>query len=305
MVDNAWSVEDGIASLGDGYGGKILVDAGDVERVIRSGYRIRVSIPTRKYRVVNLVKESNSARKTISLGRFLLGILDRRVVFHVNSNPLDNTRGNLMVMPTIGKRRRVHTCEGGVIQVRSKKGVVLLDACDKWITDRYAVTVARRDRDGYLKATARQYGSDNNWYMLGRIILGAGPGQYVDHVNHNPLDNRRANLRLCSYEQNCWNTRPIGSSGYKGVCRTVTKTGSVRWRSQIQARGTLYRLGVYGTAEEAAKAYDEGAKRYHGEFAFLNFPEPTDQRSQGYPDSNQKTEDPTPTAPQSSAPCNP
>ena len=52
-----------------------------------------------------------------------------------------------------------------------------------------------------------------------RMIVGAKPGQIVDHINHNTLDNRRTNLRACTYQQNNMNARKRQgtSSKYKGV----------------------------------------------------------------------------------------
>ena len=64
-----------------------------------------------------------------------------------------------------------------------------------------------------------------------RIILGVGAGVVVDHINRNPLDNRRCNLRICQPADNAKNTglgRNNGS-GFKGVSRTA----SGRWRARI------------------------------------------------------------------------
>lgn len=113
--------------------------------------------------------------------------------------------------------------------------------------------------------------SKNNVYgyrHLHRLIMKAGPGEIVDHINGNPLDNRKENLRITNSLGNCRNRRMnIGNkSGYKGV--HFHKNGY--WVSQIQDRGEKIHLGIFLDKKEAAKAYNEAALKYHGEFARIN-----------------------------------
>lgn len=102
-----------------------------------------------------------------------------------------------------------------------------------------------------------------------RLILGAEPGQFVDHINGDGLDNRRGNLRLCTKAENSRNRRiHTGNvAGFKGV---TPHHG--RWRAVIKASGQRLSLGVFGTREEAARAYDAAAMVHHRGFARLNFP---------------------------------
>jgi hypothetical protein len=91
-------------------------------------------------------------------------------------------------------------------------------------------------------------------------------GLEVDHKNGNKLDNRRGNLRVATHEENGSNrTATRAVTGYKGV----TILGK-RFVAQIKHKGHTFRLGSYGTAEQAAAAYDHAARDLFGEFACLN-----------------------------------
>ena len=95
---------------------------------------------------------------------------------------------------------------------------------------------------------------------------------YVDHINHNKLDNRRRNLRGCTSSQNQMNRQNTinSSSKYKGVSlRGDTGT----WRAEIYKNAERYHLGTYKSEDEAALAYNEKALELHGEFALLNIVE--------------------------------
>lgn len=121
----------------------------------------------------------------------------------------------------------------------------------------------------YAKCMVRVNGAITTVYMH-RVVVGAGPGEEVDHVNHDGLDNQRSNLRLCVGSQNQGNQRRRqgASSRYKGVTRDKQKG---KWRTQIQLNGARRRLGRFTDEIEAAKAYDEAALFQWGEFACLNF----------------------------------
>ncbi len=100
--------------------------------------------------------------------------------------------------------------------------------------------------------------------------LGVGRGVLVDHINHNGLDNRKSNLRLCTGSQNIINCFLIKSntSGYKGVSWDKKNK---KWLVVIRVNGRKTHIGRYACIKEAAFAYDVEAIKYHGEFANLNF----------------------------------
>jgi hypothetical protein len=117
-------------------------------------------------------------------------------------------------------------------------------------------------------ASGKHYAMDSNGVLMHRYILSPGVQQEVDHINGNPLDNRRKNMRTCTRAENMRN-RPVrknNKSGFKGVY----KRGS-RFRAYIGYDGKIKQIGTFDSAEEAAIARDKASLCYHGEFANLNF----------------------------------
>lgn len=103
-----------------------------------------------------------------------------------------------------------------------------------------------------------------------RFLLGiTEPNIQCDHINGRGYDNRRGNIRACTRAENQRNqgANKRNTSGFKGVS---WNTRERRWRAQIKVNGKRIHLGHFISVVEAAKAYNEAAIKYHGEFANIN-----------------------------------
>jgi hypothetical protein len=91
--------------------------------------------------------------------------------------------------------------------------------------------------------------------------------KYIDHIDGNKVNNSISNLRECTFNENMRNrgVSNNSTSGYKGV----GKNGS-KWRATIKYNRVEINLGRYENKHDAAKAYNLGARMYHGEFAYTN-----------------------------------
>lgn len=97
------------------------------------------------------------------------------------------------------------------------------------------------------------------------IVTGDWPSKQIDHINMVKTDNRWSNLREATNSENHLNAsvRSDNTSGYRGVsfCKKENK-----WRARCNINKKEYNIGMFKTAEEAAKAYDSFAIKMHGEF---------------------------------------
>lgn len=142
----------------------------------------------------------------------------------------------------------------------------------KWGQGRYVKVLATRRNTGVSKKSRK-------YTALARLIMNAPDGLVVDHINRNPLDNRRQNLRIVTHSENMRNTQRTRtdrvSCDYRGVTATSNRK---KWMSKIKVEGRWHYLGSFAAAEDAARAYDAAARDAHGASAVLNFPDDGGQR---------------------------
>ena len=131
------------------------------------------------------------------------------------------------------------------------------------------------DTNGYAR---RKSPDKSNSVYMHRFILGLNdPKILCDHINGIRFDNRKINLRQATYSGNARNRRP--KSKYLGVTYQNIKYKSIKdgsmltycyLKAKIRVDNKLMHLGTFTDEVDAAKAYNEAAKKYFGEFANLN-----------------------------------
>lgn len=151
---------------------------------------------------------------------------------------------------------------------RHRDKFILVDEQDVEIVSKYRWYPHIKGRSVYAQTRPLRGVSP---IRLHRLIMKPEEGMVVDHINHDGLDNRRQNLRCGTQSQNMMNKGASKSAktSYKGIWQTRQGWVAVITTSKNERRY----LGTFTTAETAARAYDDAARRHHGEFAFLNFPD--------------------------------
>lgn len=126
--------------------------------------------------------------------------------------------------------------------------------------------------------TEKRNGHKKTIYMH-RIIVGALPGEEVDHKSGDGLDNRKENLRRCTHRQNGQHRKLPSqrkTSRFHGVHWYGQRN---RWRVVICAgprdasgKAKQLHVGLFRNEIDAARAYDAAAIEHFGTFAITNFP---------------------------------
>jgi hypothetical protein len=100
-----------------------------------------------------------------------------------------------------------------------------------------------------------------------REITGCKKGLVVDHRNHDTLDNRKVNLRICTVAENAMNKkcRKDSGTGIKGVNRPKGKKYFI---AEVRAGGKRLYFGYFRELKEAEVAYKKMAKKFFGEYAY-------------------------------------
>ena len=149
----------------------------------------------------------------------------------------------------------------------------LVDECDFERLNRHKWQVNVRNGRPRQAGRTERRNQKSRYLTMHRVIMNPPEHMIVDHINRNPLDNRRANLRLSTPQQNSWNRScPRNSKGSKYTGVSLDRDGQ-KWRVRIVIDGESRFLGYYDDEKAAAMAFDKAARKHRGHFAFQNFPD--------------------------------
>lgn len=156
----------------------------------------------------------------------------------------------------------------------TKDKYVLVDDEDFSELNKTIWTYSESNKLPYVVRT-KMMGGKVKFILMHRQIMGLISSSRkigVDHINHDRLDNRKSNLRLCNQQQNCSNNTRIFKNKkfkYKGV-EFRGEGRSKPWTASKGYKGKLLHLGYFKTIEEAAEAFNKKSLELSGEFAVLN-----------------------------------
>jgi hypothetical protein len=146
---------------------------------------------------------------------------------------------------------------------------VLVDDGDyEWLDDLFGWGI---NQQGYI-VLKKRLNKKPTTRLMSRLIMLAGPDQEVDHIDGDPLNNQRSNLRLCTVQQNRFNRRKKRSataSIFKGI--SIAPEAPNSYVVRVGYAGKNYYAGSFTDEHTAALMYDFWAIQLHGEFANTNF----------------------------------
>ncbi|MAO93819.1 MAG: hypothetical protein CMM78_05220 [Rhodospirillaceae bacterium] len=159
------------------------------------------------------------------------------------------------------------------ILVRSDGMPIIVDKADYARLNQYRWFPAGT-KSGYAARSVSRNGKGRILYMH-RELASPPPGYVIDHIDGNPLNNTRANLRVCTKAQNSANrTVCLNHTGFLGIGYDPVQD---RYQGAVMRDGARFRGPWRLTAREAAQDYDCLARGVHGEYARLNFPQSGEQ----------------------------
>jgi hypothetical protein len=162
------------------------------------------------------------------------------------------------------RRNKIEAVDDYYIAYINNSDIVFsFDKCDLEIVQQHTWWAdVKKDGNIYIRTTIYQCGKKKNMY-LHRLLTG---NDMTDHVDKNPLNNRRYNLRVANNTQNNQNTSLArnNTSGVTGVSWTKSNN---KWHANIMVNYKNINLGYFDNIIDAIKARLDGEAKYFGDFA--------------------------------------
>lgn len=158
----------------------------------------------------------------------------------------------------------------------TKGHVAIVDADDAPLVagSKWQVTMGNgSNAKHYAKTDGSKKTGPRRTIRMHRLIANPPHNMVVDHINGNTLDNRRANLRVCTQSENLMNKSSPpkdNTSGYVGVWKDKRRNA---WIAETRINGRKIHIGQFSDKETAARERDRVVAEYYGPIAYLNFPE--------------------------------
>jgi hypothetical protein len=113
-----------------------------------------------------------------------------------------------------------------------------------------------RDKRRRKDAQFVPHGSvDGKMKLMYHLLIQLPPGMVTDHVDGDPTNNTRANLRAVTQQQNMWNL--VGAKGYHYNMQRN------KYQAYIRVNKVMQSLGYFDTAEQAHAAYLAAKSQLH------------------------------------------
>ena len=131
------------------------------------------------------------------------------------------------------------------------KGYALIDESDWMMASKYRWHLGH---NGYAYRSYRAAGRVV-WCSMHRDLLGLprGDTRQSDHINRDPLDNRRSNLRIVTCAENQQNRGSVRGSS-SAFCGVTWNKSARKWQAAVKVAGRSKYLGLFADESRAGEA---------------------------------------------------
>ena len=105
--------------------------------------------------------------------------------------------------------------------------------------------------------------------LMHRLVLDAPEGFEVDHIDGNPLNNSRNNLRLATHQENIRHRVNVNKNNSSGVNGVSWFKRDKKWRARIFVDGKEIHLGLFNSKAEAIIKRNKASEKYYGDFGHI------------------------------------